>query len=205
MGNPLFINCIYQLVTSIDSYKMNISELIKEAKQGSAAAQKCLFDHFADKMMMICRRYVKSPEDAEELMLDGFYKFFKNMRTFHYQGDAALYAWLKRTMINECLMFLRKKTMFTIVSETVAEELPLQEEALNNLSAVEIFNMVVRLPVGYRTIFNLHAIEGLSHAEIATLLDIAEGTSKSQLSKAKTLLQKILLQNKNDYAVRKTQ
>lgn len=184
---------------------MNISELIKEAKQGSAAAQKYLFDHFADKMIMVCRRYVKNPEDAEELMLDGFYKFFKNLRSFNYQGDAAFYAWLKKTMINECLMFLRKRTMFTIMSETVAEELTLQEEALNNLSADEIFKMIVRLPVGYRTIFNLHAIEGMSHAEIAALLGIAEGTSKSQLSKAKTLLQKMLLQNKNDYAIRKTQ
>jgi len=117
---------------------MNISELIKKAKQGSAAAQKCLFDHFADKMMMVCRRYVKSPEDAEELMLDGFYKLFKNLRSFNYQGDAAFHAWLKKTMINECLMFLRKRTPFTIVSETVAEELTLQEEALNNLSAEEI-------------------------------------------------------------------
>src|SRR5215211_5942000 len=149
---------------------MNIPELIKEAKQGSAAAQKCLFDQFADKMMLVCRRYVKNPEDAEEMMLDGFYKFFKNISVFSYQGDAAFFAWLKKIMINECLMFLRKKTVFTIVSETAAEELPLQEEALNNLSAAEIFNLIVQLPVGYRTIFNLYVIEGISHGEIAGLL-----------------------------------
>jgi len=184
---------------------MNIAELIKEARQGSAAAQKCLFDQYAGKMMLVCRRYVKSPEDAEELMLDGFYKFFKNISSFTYQGDAALFAWLKRIMINECLMFLRKKTVFTIVSETAAEELSLQEDVLNNLSAVEIFNLIVQLPVGYRTIFNLHAIEGMPHGEIAALLGIAEGTSKSQLSKARTLLQKMLLQNQTDYVTRKTQ
>jgi RNA polymerase sigma factor (sigma-70 family) len=184
---------------------MNISELIKEAKQGSAAAQKCLFDQFTGRMMMICRRYVKNPEDAEELMLDGFYKFFKNIPDFNYQGDAALAAWLKRIMVNECLMFLRKKTAFTIVSETAAEELPMQEEALNNLTAAEIFNLIIQLPVGYRTIFNLHTIEGMPHKEIAELLGIAEGTSKSQLSKAKTLLQKMLLQNHIDYATRKSQ
>lgn len=183
---------------------MNISELIKEARQGSVAAQKCLFDQFADKMLMVCRRYVKNPEDAEELMLDGFYKFFKNISSFNYQGDAGLFAWLKKIMINECLMFLRKKTMFTIVSETAAEELSLQEDVLNNLSAGEIFNLVVQLPVGYRTIFNLHVIEGWSHGEIAALLGIAEGTSKSQLSKARSLLQKMLLQNQANHVTRKT-
>lgn len=184
---------------------MNIPELIKEVKQGSAAAQKCLFDQFSDKMMLVCRRYLKSKEDAEEIMLDGFYKFFKNIDHFDYQGDAALYGWLKKIMIHECLMMLRKKKVFIIVSEIVAEELPLEEDALNKLSATEIFTLIIRLPVGYRTIFNLHVIEGISHGEIATLLGIAEGTSKSQLSKAKSLLQRMLLQNQTDYVTRKTQ
>lgn len=184
---------------------MNIQELVKEAKQGSAAAQKCLFDQFADKMLMICRRYVKSAEDAEEILLDGFYKFFKNIAGFTYKGDAAFYVWLKQIMINECLMFLRKKKVFTILSESLAEELPLEEEALHKLSANDIFNLVIQLPVGYRTVFNLYSIEGFSHPEIASLLGIAEGTSKSQLSKARTLLQKMLLQNQGEYVTRKTQ
>lgn len=183
---------------------MNIPELIKEARQGSAAAQKCLFDLFADKMMIVCRRYVKNSEDAEELMLDGFYKFFKAISSFTYQGDAALHSWLKRIMVNECLMFLRRKTTFTIVSETAADEVPLKEDVLNKLSAVEIFNLIVQLPVGYRTIFNLHSVEGMSHKEIAQLLSINEGTSKSQLSKARTLLRKLLLQNHEEYATRKS-
>jgi RNA polymerase sigma factor (sigma-70 family) len=183
---------------------METSELIKEAKQGSAAAQKCLFDRLADKMLLVCRRYVKNSEDAEELLLDGFYKFFKKIASFNYQGDAALYGWLKRIMINECLMFLRKKNVFTIVTEATADEVPLQEEALNNLSAGEIFNLIVQLPVGYRTVFNLYVIEGVPHKEIAALLGISEGTSKSQFSKAKILLQKLLLQNNTEYVTRKT-
>lgn len=184
---------------------METSQLIKEAKQGSAAAQKYLFDQLAEKMLMICRRYVKNPEDAEELMLNGFYKFFKNLSSFNFQGDAALYAWLKKIMINECLMFLRKKNVFTIVTEAEAEDISLQEEALHNLSADEIFKMIVQLPVGYRTVFNLYVIEGMSHKEVAALLNISDGTSKSQLSKAKVLLQKVLLQNDMDYDKRKTQ
>jgi RNA polymerase sigma factor (sigma-70 family) len=184
---------------------METSELIKEAKQGSTAAQKCLFDQLAEKMLIVCRRYVKNPEDAEERLLDGFYKFFKNISSFNYQGDAALYVWLKRIMVNECLMFLRKKNVFTIVTEATVDEVPMQEEALNNLSANEIFNTIVQLPVGYRTVFNLYVIEGMSHREIAELLGISEGTSKSQFSKAKILLQKILLQNDTEYVKRKTQ
>jgi RNA polymerase sigma-70 factor (ECF subfamily) len=183
---------------------MNTSELVKEAKQGSTAAQKCLFDQFAEKMLLVCRRYVKNPEDAEELLLDGFYKFFTKISSFYYQGDAALYAWLKRIMINECLMFLRAKNVFTIVTEATAEEIPLQEEALDNLSAEEIFRLIVQLPVGYRTVFNLYAIEGMNHGEIAEVLNISEGTSRSQYSKAKLLLQKILLQNDIKYVKRKS-
>src|SRR4029078_450532 len=106
---------------------MDVSELGKEAKQGRTAAQKCLFDHFAEKMLLVCQRYVKNPEDAEEVLLDGFYKFFAKLSSVNYQGDAALYAWLKRIMINECLMFLRARNVFTIVTEATAEEIPLQE------------------------------------------------------------------------------
>ena len=183
---------------------MNLSELIREAKQGSEAAQKYLFDQMADKLLMICRRYVKNPEDAEEMMLNGFYKFFKNLSSFNYQGDAALFGWMKKIMINECLMFLRKKNVFTIVSDSTAENISLEEEALNNLSATEIFNLVIQLPVGYRTVFNLYVIEGLEHKEIAALLGISDGTSKSQLSKAKVLLQKMLLKNGIEYVRRKS-
>ena len=91
---------------------MDIAQLVKEAKQGSASAQKCLFDLLADRMMLLCRRYVKNAEDAEEVLLDGFYKFYKNMPAFQYQGEAALIAWLKKIMVNECLMLLRKKKCF---------------------------------------------------------------------------------------------
>jgi RNA polymerase sigma factor (sigma-70 family) len=184
---------------------MNLSDLIQEAKQGSTAAQKCLFDEMAGKSLIICRRYVKNAEDAEEIMLDGFYKFFKNLSSFTYQGDAALFGWMKKIMINECLMFLRKKNVFTIASDTIAEELSLEEEALNNLSAAEIFNLIIQLPVGYRTVFNLFEIEGMRHNEIATLLNISESTSKSQLFKAKNLLQKMLLTKGIVYVKRKSQ
>jgi len=183
---------------------METLQLIKEAKQGSAAAQKFLFDQLSGKMLMVCRRYVKNNEDAEELMLNGFYKFFKKISSFSYHGDAALFMWLKKIMINECLMFLRKKNVFKIVTEAEVQEVALPEEALDNLSAEEIFKMIVQLPTGYRTVFNLYVLDGMLHKEIAVLLNISEGTSKSQLSKAKVLLQKMLLQNDMDYDKRQT-
>jgi RNA polymerase sigma factor (sigma-70 family) len=115
-----------------------------------------------------------------------------------------LYGWLKTTMINECLMMLRKRNVFTIVTESEATDHPLEEAALNNLSAKEIFDLIVQLPVGYRTVFNLYVIEGMEHKEIAALMGISEGTSKSQLSKAKLLLQKNILQNGTGYVKRKS-
>jgi len=183
---------------------MNISEQIHDARCGSAAAQKALFDHLADPMMALCCRYLKNREDAEEVLLDGFYKFFSHLKAFRYQGEAALYAWLKRIMINECLMFLRRRHAFSVVSEKTVEDLALNVEPLAELSAAEIFELIVQLPVGYRTVFNLHVIEGMEHREIARLLGISEGTSKSQLSKARLLLQKMLLQNGINYVKRNT-
>ena len=177
---------------------MDITKLIKEARHGSTAAQKYLFDQLSDKMLLLCRRYVKNREDAEEILLDGFYKFFKTLPAFNYHGEPALNAWLKKIMVNECLMYLRKENSFVLIAETEAEELPVHQDMLDALQAEEICKMIVQLPVGYRTVFNLYAIEGLSHKEIATQLGISEGTSKSQLSKAKQLLQKMLIK-KNEW------
>lgn len=181
---------------------MHVAELISEARLGKAAAQKCLFDLLADRMMMVCCRYVKNTADAEEILLDGFYKFFSRLDAFQYQGDAALFGWIKKIMINKCLMFLRKKHAFTIVTETEAEQIPFPEDALDNLSAAEIFKLIIQLPVGYRTVFNLYTVEGMDHAAIAKLLGISEGTSKSQLSKAKAVLQKLLTQKETGYVRR---
>jgi RNA polymerase sigma factor (sigma-70 family) len=182
---------------------MNQRQLIRECKQGSVGAQKCLFDHFAESMMSVCCRYVKNEQDAEEVLLDGFYKFFKSIATFQYQGEAALFTWIKRIMINESLMFLRKKKIFLVTVEAGEEQIPVPDDMLDKLSAGEIVKLIMQLPVGYRTVFNLYVIEGLGHKEIAGLLDITEGTSKSQLSKAKQLLQKMLVQQSEEYGNRK--
>ena len=182
---------------------MNLGKLITEAKNGSTAAQKCLFDELGGKMRVTCLRYVKNPEDAEELMLNGFLKFFRNLPVFIYEDDPELFSYLKRIMVNECLMFLRKKKVFTISADTLVTEIAIDEEALDNLTTEEILQLVLQLPVGYRTVFNLNAIEGYNHSEIAAMTGISVGTSKSQLSKARVLLQKLLTQKGIEYARQK--
>lgn len=182
---------------------MNLQELIKECKEGGIAAQKCLFDHFAESMMMVCCRYVKNEQDAEEVLLDGFHKFFKTIDRFQYKTEPALFAWIKKIMINESLMLLRKRNAFLLSVEAEHENIAWDDHLPERLNAEEIFKMITQLPVGYRTVFNLHVIEGIGHKEIAGLLKITEGTSKSQLFKARQLLQKMLIQQNEEYAQRK--
>jgi RNA polymerase sigma-70 factor (ECF subfamily) len=183
---------------------MNLQQLLKEAGKGSAAAQKCLYDSFSGSMLLVCRRYVKDQEDAEELLLNGFYKFFNGIGTFKYKNDAALFGWIKKIMVNECLMFLRQKKGLALTGDTIIDDAGIEDDTLDRLEAEEIFKLILELPLGYRTIFNLHAIEGWEHKEIASLLGISEGTSKSQLSKARKLLQKNLLQQNLLHEQRKT-
>ena len=178
---------------------MTLATLIKEAKDGSNTAQEALFNGLSEWMFRLCLRYVKNEQDAEERMQDGFYKFFTSLSSFTYVSDANLHAWLKSIMIRECLLQLRKKNVFTIIAESNAEDIPVTKDALDNLSAAEITHLINSLPVGYRTVFNLNMVEGMEHKEIAGLLGISEGTSWSQLSKAKCLLQKMLLSKNNDY------
>lgn len=183
---------------------MNLQQWVKEAKLGSRAAQKCLYDAFSASMLLVCRRYVRDEQDAEELMLNGFYKFFQSLPGFQYQHEGTLFHWLKKITVNECLMFLRRKKAFILSSDLSADEQPWDEGLLDGLSAADISRVIQELPIGYRTVFNLHAIEGWEHREIAALLGISEGTSKSQLSKARKLLQKNLIQQGLIHEQRKT-
>ncbi|MFT4022937.1 MAG: sigma factor, partial [Flavihumibacter sp.] len=133
---------------------MQIGELISEIQAGSRAAQQLLFSETAGPMMALCGRYLKKKEDAEEAMLNGYLKAFTHIGRFQYQNDAAFYGWLKRLMVNECLMFLRKKHVFLLEADGLAEQLTLPDEAFSRLQAAEIR----QLPVGYRTVFNLFEI-----------------------------------------------
>lgn len=153
-------------------------------------AQQALFDSYAYGMLLLCMRYVNDRHDAEELMLNGFYRFFTHIGQFVYAGGGSVAPWLKKIMINECLMFLRKQGRLRIIDEDHAAEVAANDEVIAHLSAAEIFEVVAALPPGYRTVFNMYVVEGMTHREIASALDISEGTSKSQLNKARIMLQK---------------
>jgi len=134
--------------------------------------------------------------------MNGFLKIFKALSQFEYKNEAATLGWMKKIMVNECLQELRKKNSFLTIAENEAKELSADEDVIGSLTAEEIFSVITKLPVGYRTVFNLYVIEGMNHREIATAMGITEGTSKSQLSKARGLLQQLLIQTNAAYASR---
>jgi len=171
-----------------------MNEIIAACKSGNRIAQKKLFETYSKGMLMLCCRYVKDHHVAEEMLLNGFCKFFKTIDRFLYSGNNSISAWLKKIMVNECLMHLRDQKKILFLQEEYAADVMINEEVLEKINASELLNLINNLPDGYRTVFNLHVIEGFSHKEIGQMLQISEGTSKSQLNKAKTFLQKSLMQ-----------
>ncbi len=160
--------------------------LISRAIAKEREAQKEIFEHYAPKMLGVCRQYVKDNHHAEELMLSGFMKMFTHLHKFTNEGSFE--GWIRRIMINTCLTYLRKKNPI----ESTDEEFVFTEyatENLENTSVDDIQKLIDELPEGYKMVFNLYAIEGYKHTEIAEELGITVNTSKSQLFKARKWLQ----------------
>lgn len=169
----------------IDLHK-DEKELIKQAVAKNRFAQQSLFGKFSPKMLGVCRQYIKDIHKAEDVMITAFMKVFTNLESYSFNGSFE--GWIRRIMINECISFLRvqKKVNYT-------EDEYFFEESYNEIdqqfSVEQIQSLIDNLPDGYRTVFTLYAIEGYKHQEIAELLGISEGTSKSQLSHARKILQ----------------
>lgn len=170
------------------------ARLIKQCHNGQPQAQRELYERYAPQMLSLCRRYVQSLEDAEEVLSNAFIKVFRKLE--QYSGEGAFGGWIRRIVINEALNFIkyRKNLFVEIDEERCGEESPLDTD--NHWEAEHLLRLISELPLGYRTVFNLYAIEGFSHREIAAQLGISENTSKSQLSKARKHLQARLGQNK---------
>ncbi|QMW02523.1 RNA polymerase sigma factor [Spirosoma foliorum] len=164
------------------------AQLIAALKRGESRAHKVVYERFAGKMLAVCTRYCANRDDAEEVMIDGFMRVFEKIEQF--REDGSFEGWIRRVMVTESLMFLRKNKQWRqeipIEEVTVEPDYAWADTAVNEN---DLLRMVNQLPDGYRTVFNLYAIEGYSHAEIAEMLGISEGTSKSQLSRARMLLQ----------------
>jgi RNA polymerase sigma factor (sigma-70 family) len=171
-------------------------QLIEQCQRGNAFAQRRLYDQYVYRFLRVCLRYVRPEPEAEEVLMTAFLKIFRHIGTFSYRDDNGFEAWMRRIVVNECLLHLRDRRTLPVFSieadpaeSNVPEPAPLPDEALN---AEELYALICELPPGYRTVFNLYAIEGYTHREIGEQLHISENTSKSQLSKARALLQRWL-------------
>jgi RNA polymerase sigma factor (sigma-70 family) len=162
-------------------------ELIRKCQQGHPVAQRKVYERYAPKMMMVCRRYVKQVEDAEEVLSQGFIKVFSRMGD--YRSEGSFEGWIRTIMVREALMHLRAKKNFidfTDQMERYGEQWHVEHR--DDLEADYLLNLIDGLPPGYRTVFNLYAIDGYKHHEIAEALGISENTSKTQLMRARALL-----------------
>ncbi|GAB3531887.1 RNA polymerase sigma factor [Pontibacter brevis] len=169
---------------------MTEAELIAGCQKADIKAQKLLYERFAAPMYGVCKRYLKNEMDAEEALLNGFMKIYQNVDRFEAKGSFE--GWVRRIMVNEALAFLRKKEPLHLAIEDSHVQVAGTGGADQGLAEGELMELLQALPAGYRAVFNLYAIEGYAHMEIADMLGITEGTSKSQLSKARAMLQRRL-------------
>ncbi|MDU8885764.1 RNA polymerase sigma factor [Yeosuana sp. MJ-SS3] len=188
------------LLKVIQLYK-NENTLIKKASQNNREAQKAIFDLYAPKMLSVCRYYIKDLQHAEDVMLKGFFKVFSNLKAFTGKGNFE--GWIRRIMVNESISYLRqqKKVELSFEEVEINQEDYYFEHSFYNVD--EIQQCIDSLPKGYKMVFIMYAVEGYKHHEIAEILNISEGTSKSQLFKARKLLQQMINElNKTSYGSR---
>ena len=175
----------------IISFYNNEKRLLKQAIAQNREAQRLLYEKHAPKMLSVCRQYVKDLHFAEDVMVHGFVKAFKKLDTF--EGRGSFEGWLRKIMVRESISHLRKQQFVVFDDEQLLNEGTTLEEDTSSLLDVDyIQTLIDELPEGYKMVFVLYAVEGYKHQEIAKMLDISVGTSKSQLFKARKLLQENL-------------
>lgn len=178
-------------MTEQSNHILSETDLIQGCIGGDRQFQELLYKKFSPKMYGVCLRYAGNTEDANDIMQEGFIKIFKNLNKFRNEGSFE--GWVRRIFVNTSIEHFRKKVKLYNVTEVQENTIEDNElDALDLLAAKDIINIVNELSPGYKTVFNLHVIEGYSHKEIADLLGITEGTSKSQLARAKGVLKKII-------------
>lgn len=172
-----------QTVIRMDNHK-----LVKLCMKGDRKAQLMLYEQFADAMMAVCYRYTKSRQDAEDVLQEGFVKVFTRMHQFKFDGELA--GWIRRIMVNTAINYLKKNSKYQsemAFTDDVMHPVSTDEPEVR-MNAKELALLIRQLPTGYQTIFNMYAVEGFSHGEIAEMMGINEGTSRSQYSRARSLL-----------------
>jgi RNA polymerase sigma factor (sigma-70 family) len=175
------------------------SDLIKGCLERDRKMQEILYQRFSSKMYAVCLRYCKNSDDAQDLLQEGFVKVFRNIEKF--RGDGSFEGWIRRIFVNTSIEHFRKSVKNYAVSDT--DDVSIEDpslSALDNLAEKDIIKMIQELSPGYRQVFNMYVIEGYSHKDIADILGISEGTSKSQLARAKGILKKIVEEKLNQTA-----
>jgi len=159
-------------------------------------AQRELYNRFSPKMLAVCYRFAHNREDAEDMLQEAFIKVFSQIHTF--QNKGAFEGWIRRIIVHTCINHLKKNKRFNESVDIInASSIQVREESIPSIvQAKQIVECIRLLPIGYRTVLNLYAIEGYSHKEIAAMLDIEESTSRSQYTRAKQMLEEILLKKK---------
>jgi RNA polymerase sigma-70 factor (ECF subfamily) len=168
---------------------VQLKKIIQKSSKGDRRAQKQFFDLYADRLYAVAKRYTVSYELAEEALFQAFLKIFKNLQEFEFINEVALLSWLNRIVINQCLMDRRKELNTLYKLETIDEERH-DTAYYDDTDYESLIELVNELPVGYKTVFLMNAVDGYAHKEIAEVLEITEGTSRSQFFKARRLLQK---------------
>ncbi len=172
--------------------KVSNETLVERCRKDDPKAQRELYDRFAPKILVVCKRYVTRYEIAEEVLSNSFIKAFRSIGFL--EQASKIEGWLRKIAVRESLDYLKANTkIWTNLDELVGSAEPFEADASHLLSAAELLAMIEKLPVGYRTVFNLFAMEGYKHFEIAEMLGISENTSKTQLMKARIFLQKMIL------------
>ena len=172
-------------------YRAKEDELIKGCLRHEPCAQKLLYDTYSSKMYAICYRYLKDSMEAEDVLVTSFTKIFEKIGQFKYEGSFE--GWIKRIVVNESLTCLRRnRSMYLETDLDQVDYHPNYNNLNDHLETEDLLQLVKQLPSGYRVVFNMYAIDGYSHKEIAESLGISENTSKSQLSRARMYLQKQL-------------
>lgn len=175
--------------------KYTEQELIEGCSKGNRSCQYALYEQFSRRMMAVCLRYSKSTQQAEDILQEGFVKVFQHIKDFRKQSQ--LETWITRIMVNTALNMHRKKLYLFPMVDVKETALADPNENLDSLAFDQLVEMIQSLPHGCQLIFNMYAVEGYTHQEIAGLLGITEGTSKSQYARAKELLRKQLQQEAN--------
>lgn len=175
---------------------MTEEAILQGCLRKNATAQRELYERYSPKMLSVCYRYGHSREDAEDMLQEGFIKVFSMIHTFENRGS--LEGWIRRIVIHTCINILKKNKRFNESVDIIhATGVQIREESIPSIiQAKEVIESIRLLPVGYRTVLNLYAIEGYSHREIAAMLDIEESTSRSQYTRAKAMLEDILIRKK---------